>query len=113
MAKIGSAGRGVPGAVVVKAGERFTGQNSHNRDELQFQPCADECIYRLRRALRMGRLEPGSWGFNFTRSILRHSKRRNWEPTPKQLHSMRGLLADLAEPSESLIDDGGDDDRAA
>ncbi len=109
MAKIGSAGRGVPGATVVKAGERFTRQNSHNRDELQFQPCADECIYRLRRALRAGRIGRDSWGFDFTRSILRHSKRRNWEPTPEQLQSMRCLLADLAEPSESLIDDGGGD----
>ena len=41
MSEIGSAGRGVPGAVVVKAGERFTGQNSRKPDELQFQPGGD------------------------------------------------------------------------
>ena len=42
MAQIESAGRGVPGAVVVKAGEHFTDQYSHNRDELQFLPVARE-----------------------------------------------------------------------
>ncbi len=80
-------------------------------DKTQFQPCSDECVYRLRRALRAGRLEPDSWGFNFTRSILRHSKRRNWEPSDKQLYSMRTLLIELAAPNEDLID-GGDDDAA-
>ena len=62
MAEIGSAGRGVLGAVVVKAGERFTRENCRKPDELQFQPRAAECCYRLGRALRMGRLEPGSAG---------------------------------------------------
>ena len=79
-------------------------------DKTQYQPCADECVYRLRRALRAGRLGPDSWGFNFTRSILRHSKRRNWEPSDKQLYSMRALVAELAAPNEDLIDDGGDND---
>ncbi len=46
MAKIGSAGRGVPGATVVKASRRFNSENSHKPDELQFQPAADECIVR-------------------------------------------------------------------
>ena len=111
MAENRSARAGAAGAV--KADRRFTGQNSHKPDERQLQPCADECIYRLRRALRAGRIGRDSWGFGFTRSILRHSKRRKWEPTPKQLHCMRGLLAELAEPSESLIDDGGGDDWVA
>ena len=85
--------------------------NSHPTPEKQFVPGIDECCYRLGRELRAGRLEPDSWGFNFTRSILRHSKRRNWEPSDKQLYSMRTLLTELAEPDEHLID-GGDDDTA-
>ena len=78
------------------------------------QPCADECCYRLGRALREGRLEPNGWGFDFTRSILRHNKRPGWVPTPKQLSAMRQLIAELAEPDTGpLIDDWGDNDRAA
>ena len=104
----------MPGAIVVKAGERFTDQNSHKLDERQLQPGADECIYRLGRALRMGRIGRDSWGFDFTRSILRHSKRRGWIPSPKQLYAMRNLVAELTEPDTGpLIDDGGGDDQAA
>ena len=83
-------------------------------DKTQFQPCADECIYRLHRALRAGRIGRDSWGFNFTRSVLKHSKRPAWVPSPKQLSAMRRLVAELAEPDMGpLIDDGGDDERAA
>ena len=81
-------------------------------DKTQYQPCADECVYRLGRALRAGRLEPDSWGFNFVRSVLKHSKRPAWVPSPKQLGAMRRLVTELAEPDEDLID-GGDDDWAA
>ncbi len=88
--------------------------HTQNRRAMQTQPCSDECLYRLGRALRKGRLEPGTWSFNFVRSILRHSKRPAWVPTPKQLHTMRQLVAELAEPDTGpLIDDGGGDDRAA
>ena len=39
MAKMESAGRGVPGAVaVVKAGELFTSENSQKPDEMQLDP---------------------------------------------------------------------------
>ncbi len=52
--------------------------------EVVYQPCADECCYRLARALRAGRLDPDSWSFNFTRSVLKHSKRTAWVPSPKR-----------------------------
>ena len=79
-------------------------------DTTQYQPCIDECCYRLGRALRAGRLEPDSWGFNFTRSILKQNKRRDWMPSERQLSVMQKLVAELAEPDEDLIDDGGDND---
>ena len=76
-------------------------------------PGADECLYRLRRALRKGRIARDSWAFDFTRSLLRHDKRRGWIPSPKQLYAMRRLVAELAEPDAGpLIDDGGDDAAA-
>ncbi len=99
-------------ADAVKADRRFTGQNSHKPDERQLQPGADECCWRLGRALRMGRISRDDWGFDFTRSILRHSKRRGWIPSPKQLYATRNLVAELAERDEALIDDGGDDAAA-
>ena len=74
-----------------------------------YLPCADECVFRLGRALHKGRLEPGTWSFNFVRSVLRHSKRRGWTPSPKQLENMRRVLAELVEPDEDLIDEADDD----
>ena len=95
---------------IVRSGRIFAKQNCYNRDETQTLPGPDECIWRLARALRKGRLE--GWGINFARSILRHNRRRGWMPTPKQLASMRNLVAKLVEPNEALID-GGDNDWAA
>ena len=56
MAEKRSARAGDAGAV--KAGKRFTRENNHPSAETQYRPCADECCYRLGRALRLGRLEP-------------------------------------------------------
>ncbi len=108
-----SARLGLADAELSKADELFARQNSQTDTERQFLPGVDECVFRLGRALRAGRLEPDSWGFNFVRSILRHCKRRGWEPSEKQLDAMRGVLADLAESDGALIDDGGDNDCAA
>ena len=72
---------------------------------MQFQPGVDECVWRLGRALRMGRISRDGWGFGFTLSILKNNKRRGWTPSPKQLSAMRDLVAELAEPTEALIDD--------
>ena len=118
-----NAHRARAGAVSSKAGSLKTQHNEYTGniqpvgdaigDEVVYQPCVDECVYRLRRALRRGRFEPDSWGFNFTRSVLRHSKRAAWVASPKQLAAMRGLVAELAEPDTGpLVDDGGDDDCA-
>ncbi len=66
--------------------------------------------------MRDTEFQPGSdeWGFNFTRSVLKHSKRPAWVPSPKQLAAMRRLVTELAEPDTGpLIDDGGGDDWAA
>ena len=111
MAEKRSARGGDAGAV--NAGKHFTRHISDKPDERQPPPGADECCWRLGRALRMGRISRDDWGFDFTRSILRHSKRRGWIPSPKQLYAMRNLVAELAEPDAGpLIDDGGDDAAA-
>ena len=70
----------------------------------------DELVWKLGQRLRAGKISRDDWGHNFVRSILRHNKRPGWVPTPKQLYSMRRLVAELAAPNEDLIDDGGDND---
>ena len=78
-------------------------------DKTQYQPCADECVYRLGQALRAGRISRDSWSHGFTLSLLRHNKRRGWIPSPKQLKAMRALVAELAANEEYFIDeDDGD-----
>ena len=77
-------------------------------DEVVYQPCSDECCYRLARALRAGRISRDSWAHGFTLSLLRHNKRRSWIPSPKQLRAMRALVAELSEDTGPLIDDGGE-----
>ena len=37
------------------------------------------------------------WTRGFAKSVLRQSRRRGWEPTPKQLAMMRRLVAELFE----------------
>ncbi len=80
---------------------------TRTRDTLQ--PSADECVYRLGRALRMGRIIRGDWGHSFTLSILRHSKRPGWEPSEKQLTAMQSLLAGLSVPNTLIIDEADHD----
>ncbi len=53
------AGKG--GALDCLAGRLDSSEYSHNPNEPQFQPGADECIYRLGRALRMGRVRRQSF----------------------------------------------------
>ena len=43
-----------------------------------------------------------AWASGFARSILRNSKRPDWNPSEKQLSCMRNLVADL-------FANGGDD----
>ena len=110
MAKKLESPAGDGGAFGCLAGRLDGSKDKPKHRRMQFQPGADECIYRLGRALQKGRLK--AWGFNFVRSVLRHNMRRGWKPSEKQLTAMRGLVAELAEPDEDLID-GGDDDCAA
>lgn len=35
------------------------------------------------------------WAGGFAKSVLRQSRRANWQPSPKQLSVMRGLVSDL------------------
>ena len=93
------------GAVSLKSGG-FETQHNRTTDETQYQPGSDECISHLHRALRAGRIARDSWGHGFTLSLLRRNKRRGWKPSPKRLRTMRRLLAELAEPDDSLIDEG-------
>ncbi len=95
---------GGTGVGVSSVGRFCTTSGSRPSDQTQYLPCADECAYRLGRALRKGRISRDDWGFGFTLSILRHSKRRDWKPSEKQLSAMRRLVAELAEP-DSLIDE--------
>ncbi len=67
----------------------------------------DELVWKLGQRLRAGKISRDDWSHGFVRSILRHNKRPAWVPSPKQLYSMRQLIAELAEPDEDLIDDGG------
>ena len=45
------------------------------------------------------------WAKGFARSILKCSRRRNWQPTPKQLSIMRRMVSEL-------FTHGNDDDFA-
>ncbi len=91
------------------AGRRDASEHTQNCRALQDSAKIDEMLWRLGDALRMGRLD--GWGRDFARSLLRQAKRgrSRWHPSEKQLHTMRRLVAELAEPAEDLID-GGDND---
>ena len=70
-----------------------------------YQPGADECVYRLGRAIKNGRINRDEWAFGFTLSLMKHFKRRNWNPSDRQLFAMRRLVAELSvEIDGDLID---------
>jgi hypothetical protein len=73
-----------------------------------FQPGVDECVWRLQRALRNGRINPDEWGFGFTLSLMRHVKRRGWKPSDKQLFAMRRLVAELSVQTDDVLIDADD-----
>jgi len=101
------------GAFECLAGRRDTSKDNPNIASTQYQPCADECLYRLGQALRAGRISRDNWAHGFTLSLLRHNKRRSWVPSPKQLKAMRALVAELAEPDTGPLIDKDDGDDAA
>ncbi len=114
MAERHNPARSATGGVRCFASRLNTPERSRNRRALQCSARIDEMLWRLGDALRMGRLD--GWEQDFVKSILGQAKRgrSRWHPSEKQLHTMRRLLAEQAEPGAGpLIDDGGDDDRAA
>ncbi len=68
----------------------------------------DELVWKLGQRLRAGKIGRDDWRHGFVRSILKQNKRRDWMPSERQLSAMQKLVAELAEPNEDLIDDGGD-----
>lgn len=67
----------------------------------------DELLYHMKTLARSGDSE---WERNFARSVLRHSKRPTWRPTPKQERIMQEMVIEMFDQSDSdLIDrDAGD-----
>ena len=64
----------------------------------------DELIYWISVAVTSDSL--CEWHHGFAKSILRQSKRRGWNPTPKQERVMREIVDDLLTPAPALIEDG-------
>ena len=65
----------------------------------------DELLWRLGRALRAGRLT--EWERGFALSLLGQAKRPRWNPSAKQVATLRRVIAELAEPADDLIDNVG------
>lgn len=69
------------------------------------RPTVDELLWSWPSVCKAAKEE---WAKGFTLSIAKHSKRRNWTPTPKQYALMRRLVADLYDPHHgSDTDDDG------
>ncbi len=65
----------------------------------------DEIIFRVCDALRLGRID--GWAGEFAASISRQSRRRGWQPSEKQIETMRRIVRGLRAPAElELIDEG-------
>jgi hypothetical protein len=65
----------------------------------------DEIVFRVVDALRLGRID--GWAGEFAASISRQSRRRGWQPSEKQIETMRRIVRDLRAPAEmELIDEG-------
>lgn len=78
--------------------------------DLALQPGVDELLWRPGRAVRAGRLEV--WKRSFALSTLGQATRPRWNPSEKQLATLRRLIAGLAQPAEALIDDEADNAAA-
>lgn len=53
----------------------------------------DEQLWRLSDALNRGQLT--DWEQRFAKSLLRQSKRTTWEPSDRQLATIRRIIRDL------------------
>lgn len=70
----------------------------------------DEILFHLR---KIARVSGDKWERDFSRSILRHSKRPEWKPTAKQQFIMQRMVSELfslsgvsADTNIDLIDEG-------
>ena len=66
-------------------------------------PALEKFLWRLDRAVQVGRLE--EWDPSFARSVLGQSRRPRWSPSGEQLTTIRHLIAVLVEPAESLFNE--------
>lgn len=53
---------------------------------------ADECLFHWNLVIRTA---SDDWAKGFSKSIQGQSRRRGWQPTPKQLIFMRRMVSDL------------------
>lgn len=60
----------------------------------------DECLHWLPTVASSASDE---WAQGFAKSILGQSRRRNWKPTPKQLATMRRMVAKLFAQDEDFV----------
>ena len=74
----------------------------HPFDDLQLvriERNADDCLFHWNLVIKAASEE---WARNFALSIQKQSRRRGWEPSPKQLTLMRSMVS-------ALFTDGDDD----
>ncbi len=82
--------------------------NNQNRRALQDSARIDEMLWKLGERLRAGRFD--DWERDFAWSVFGQAKRPRWSPSARQMAIIQRLIdkpAPSAEPTESLIDDGG------
>ncbi|WP_299129586.1 hypothetical protein [uncultured Amaricoccus sp.] len=60
----------------------------------------DECLHWLPTIARAAK---NDWARDFARSIRAQSRRKGWNPTPKQLALMRRLVSELFAQDDDLI----------
>ncbi|MEM0978430.1 MAG: hypothetical protein AAGJ34_12915 [Pseudomonadota bacterium] len=59
----------------------------------------DRLIWYMRTVIQRSE---NSWDRNFAKSILKQSKRKTWQPSPKQIKMMHRLVDELFASSENL-----------
>ena len=105
---------GEGGALDCHAERLDSSEHTQNRRALQDSARLDELLWKLSGRLRAGRFD--DWERDFALSVLGQAKRPRWSPSARQMVVIQRLIdkpAPSAEPTESLIDDGGGDDWAA
>ena len=60
----------------------------------------EDCLFHWKRVVTSASEE---WAKGFAKSIMRQSRRRGWQPTPKQLALMRTMVADLFADHDDVL----------